>query len=182
MINISQRWHRYATVTGVLLTYSGVDDLIRLIQKFGQCCLLFKCDLQKAYQQTLVHPNYMHQLGYTWQNHISVDWVLLLGLCSAAFICQHVTNAITFLVYKRGVPVANYLDVFVGAHKEARAQQAYQYLGNLLQELGLKECCLPSLCMAFLGVWFRTDTMTLEITPDQLTEIARMFRLAQPMG
>ncbi|CAC5423079.1 unnamed protein product [Mytilus coruscus] len=52
-------------------------------------------------------------------------------------------------------------------------------LKSVLDQCGLEEsaekACEPCLRMSFLGVWFVTEKMTLEVTPDCLVEISELI-------
>jgi hypothetical protein len=58
------------------------------------------------------------------------------------------------------------------------AENAFLYLGNLLHYLGIEEAknkaTGPSTKSAFLGIWFDTNKMTMEVTPDRLIEIKEL--------
>ena len=99
-----------------------------------------------------------------------------MGLRSAAYICQRVTNSVSFMLNSHyGVQVINYLDDFAGCDIPARASASYDALGHVLKQCGLEEsvdkASPPSTSMVFLGVLFDTVTCTLSITQDRLEEI-----------
>ena len=95
-----------------------------------------------------------------------------MGLTSASYICQRVTNAIAYIMFKIGILVLNYLDDFASAETQDRAEFAYQTLGTILEKCGIEEskekACPPSTIMTFVGVLFNTETLTIEITPERL--------------
>lgn len=159
----------------VNLVYPKVDDLVELIKIKGQGCWLFKKDLRKAYRQIFIDPGEYHKVGYKFQNHLYFDSVLSMGLRSSAQICQRVTNAITYMMFKIGVSILNYLDDLAGAEKKDRVDIAYQLLESILAKLGISEstdkACPPATRMLFVGVLFDTVKMTLEICPGRLQEI-----------
>ncbi|CAC5401652.1 unnamed protein product [Mytilus coruscus] len=101
-----------------------------------------------------------------------------MGLGSSAFICQRITNAVTFIAGTFGVDVINYLDDFAGADCPKKAQVSFEKSKSVLDQCGLEEsaekACEPCLRMSFLGVWFDTEKMTLEVTPDRLIEISEL--------
>ena len=103
-----------------------------------------------------------------------------MGLRSAANICQRVTNAISFILLPMGIAILNYLDDLAVAEQQDNATFAYNCLGTVLQKCGFVEsvekASLPSEIMFFLGVLFNTLTMTMEITPERLTEIRHLIR------
>ncbi|VDI21536.1 Hypothetical predicted protein [Mytilus galloprovincialis] len=138
------------------LHYPNVDKLVEIIKKKGPQCHIFKRDLRRAYRQFPLDPKDYNLVGFSWRNHIFVDRVLPMGLKSSAYICQRITNAVSYIVKKFGVEVINYLDDFAGADSPDTADNSFQILKQVLDNC---------------GVWFDTEKMTLEVTPARLTEI-----------
>ena len=160
--------------------FPKVDDFVELIKAKGKGCLLFKRDLARAYRQISVDPKNFNLVSFVWKKHIFCDTVLSMGLRSAANICQRVTNAISFILLQMGIAILNYLDDFAGAERRDNAIFAYNCLGTVLQKCGfvesIEKASPPSEIMSFLGVLFNTLTMTMEITPERLTEIRHLIR------
>ena len=96
----------------IQLRYPSVDNLVNMVRCKGPGCYLFKCDLSRAYRQLPVDPGDLHYLGYKWNWELYIDATLTMGLRSAAFLCQRVTNAIAYIARNNGVSVSNYLDDF----------------------------------------------------------------------
>ena len=161
------------------LSYPSVDNLVEIVKQKGQGCLLFKRDLRRFYRQIPVDPGDVHLLGYSWNNHIYLDRVLPMGMRSACFIAQRVTNAITFLAAKAGISLLNYIDDLAGAEKKEKAHAAHEYVGTLLSDAGLEETiskqCSPAVRMIFLGILFDTLKLTLEVTPERIVEILELL-------
>ena len=157
------------------LIYPKVDDFIQIIKSKGKGCLLFKKDLRRAFRQFPICPSSYNLVGFVWKKHIFCDTVLAMGCRSSAYLCQRVTNAISFIMFKIGVLVLNYLDDLASAEKEELAEFAYNTLGSVLRKCGIEESedksCPPSKIMTFVGVLFNTETMTIEITSERLQEI-----------
>ena len=103
-----------------------------------------------------------------------------MGLRSAAYICQRVTNAFAFMMFRFGLACLNYLDDFASAESKQVAPFAFNLLRELFSRSGLEEAldkaCPPSEVMIFLGVLFNTNTMTMEITPERLLEIRSLIK------
>ncbi|XP_033730957.1 uncharacterized protein LOC117320473 [Pecten maximus] len=157
------------------LTYPRVDDLVDLIKDKGKGCHMFKRDLKRAYRQIPIDPGDIHLVGYMWSGKIYLDRVLSMGLRSAAYICQRVTSTVSFICLQAGYFILNYLDDFAGAETKAKSQNAFEFLGAVLQNGGLVEsqskAVPPSTRMVFLGVLFDTESLTLEVPPFRLQEI-----------
>ena len=157
------------------LFFPRVDDFIKLIKAKGRHCLMFKLDLRKAYRQISICPRDYNLVSFRWKKHIFCDTVLSMGLRNAAAICQRVTNAIAFMMFKIGIAILNYLDDLAGVETKDKAWFAFYCLRQVLEKAGLIEskdkACIPSESMHFLGVLFNSDTMTMEVTSDRLIEI-----------
>lgn len=159
--------------------YPKVDDFVQLIKQKGRGCLLFKKDLRRAYRQIPICPSNYNLVAFVWNKHIFFDSVLSMGLRSAAFLCQRMTNAISFIMFKIGVLILNYLDDLASAETRENAEFAYCTLGTVLQKCGIEEsvdkASPPSTIMTFIGVLFNSETMTVEVTPERLTEIKALI-------
>ena len=99
--------------------------MCELIKAKGNGCLLFKKDLKRAYRQINICPGDYNLVSFIYKTHIFCDTVLSMGLRSAAYICQRVTNAVAYILLTLGVIVLNYLDDFAGAEKVQYAEFAY---------------------------------------------------------
>jgi len=157
------------------LKYPAVDDLVKLVKRFGRGTLLFKVDLKAAFRQIPVDPGDYHLLGYEWDDHLFIDLVLAMGLRSAAYCCQRLTNAIAFIYSNMGYHSVNYLDDFGCADHADAAERAFAALQDLLGRLGVEEsrkkACPPNTTMVFLGVQFDTINLTLEVPQSRLHDI-----------
>jgi hypothetical protein len=161
------------------LSYPSVDDLVELIKVQGRGSLLFKRDLKRAYRQIFVDPIDIPKLGYRWNGELYFDAGLPMGLRSSAYICQRVTNSVSFIMLQRGYKILNYLDDFGGVETPAKASLAFSTLKEVLDELGLKEstskACAPTTRMTFLGILFDTLKCTLEVEPKKLVIIKELL-------
>ena len=91
------------------LTYPTVDHIASLIARKGPGCLIYKCDLRKAYRQFYVDPYDFPLLGFHWNDCYYFDVVLPMGLRSAAMACQRITSDISYICSQQGFDVLNYL-------------------------------------------------------------------------
>ena len=162
------------------LVYPKVDDFIELIKQKGRGCLLFSRDLRRAYRQIPLCPLDYPLVSFIWKKHIFCDCVLSMGSRSAAYCCQRVTNAISFIMFKIGIFVLNYLDDLASAETKDKALFAYNTLGAILEKCGIEEsknkASPPNTIMTFIGVLFNTEKMTIEVTPERLIEIQLLLQ------
>ncbi len=77
------------------------DDLSDLINHFGPGCLLYKRDLSRAFRQLVCDPGDLDKFGYVCNGMIYIDRVLAMGLRSACYSCQMLTDAIMYIFRKR---------------------------------------------------------------------------------
>jgi hypothetical protein len=156
-------------------SFPTVDNLAHQIREVGTDALIFKKDLKRAYRQFPVDPGDAHLLGYCWDGALYVDMALVMGIRSAAFLCQRATSAITYMYNNMGFNIINYIDDLAVCVPGGVADRAYEALGSLLDQLGVQEAeeksCKPARRMEFLGVLFDIDDMTMSITEDRLREI-----------
>ena len=84
-----------------------------------------------------------------------------MGLRSAAYCCQRVTNALVFIHHQMGYWSINYLDDFAGTEERQHAENAFKAMGTILSQVGAskaeEKACAPSTRMGFLGNWFDTQ-------------------------
>ena len=165
----------------ITTNYPSIDELVEAIKVKGMGCLIFKKDLKKAYRQIPVDPGDVPLLGYKWHGRLYFDTSLPMGMRSSAQICQRVTCAVVHVTTVNGFRVVNYLDDFAGAETVNKAAGAYEFLGKVLSDFGLKEseekAREPSTRMSFLGVQFDTVRSTLEVTEDRLVEIKALLEV-----
>ena len=106
-------------------------------------------------------------VGFRWRNQLFFDKMVPMGLRSAAFITQRLTNAIVH-VHRKKYWSINYLDDFGSAEREQDAWNSYNSMTNILQEIGVQEApekaIEPTTRMEFLGNTVDTAKMTLEVS------------------
>ena len=161
------------------IIYPKVDDFIYLIKVKGQGCLLFKVDLKRFYRQINMCPSSLYLVNFVWKKHIFCDIVLSMGCRSSAYIAQRFSNAITFILFKFGIYILNYIDDLASAQTKEKALCACLTLREILKKCkeADKKACPPSTLMTFIGILFNTEKMTLEITEQRLNEIKLLLRL-----
>ena len=84
------------------LSYSSVDEAVRLIREKGTGAQLAKLDLESAYRMTPVHPDDRLLLGMEWKGQLFVDTALPFGLHSAPKVFTAVADALMWIFRKYG--------------------------------------------------------------------------------
>lgn len=137
--------------------------------------MLFKKDLKRAYRWVNVDYGDIHLLGYKIGDKFYFDLVSPNGIRSGAYIMQRISSALKYIFQQKGFDLENFLDDLASCEREMKAWEAYNTLGEIIIEVGLKEsvekACPPSVEMVFLGTGLNMRTMTLFITPDRVQEL-----------
>ena len=114
-------------------------------------------------------------VGYCFNGQMYFDKVLSMGLKSAAFIAQCVTNAVKYMCKVSDISIENYLDDLAGADTPDKALKSFHELGKILEFCGLEEAfekyCPPSTQMIFIGELFDTESLTLLVFHERLQSI-----------
>ena len=146
------------------ITYPKVDNLVSIIKKHGQGCLMWKRDLKSAYRQLPLDPHDYHLLAYTWRGLIYIDLAIPFGLRTGSLAMQRTTNAFVYIMYKQNIDVVGYIDDYAGANSRNIAQADFESVGEYFSLLGLVEspekAISPTTEMEFLGILFNTVDMT----------------------
>jgi hypothetical protein len=166
----------------VSLRYPGIDELVNLIKLKGRGCAIFKKDLKSAYRQLLrIDPADIPLLGLCWEGDMLFDLTQPQGSRSAALCCQRSSSALMHIFkLKSDCTGVNYLDDLAVAEVWSKVWSAYETLGKVIEDSGLKESvnkdCPPDVKMVFLGVLVDTLNMTLSVTPERLSELRILIK------
>ena len=156
----------------------SVQSMVNRINVLGPGCLLYKRDLKGAFRQFCTDPGDYGFAGLHWDGDVYIDTRLAMGLRSAAYCCQSVTELIARIAGKEA-HVLVYLDDFGGAEKADRAEVAFNYLGSVLKYCGLVEAqekaVPPSTRMDWLGICFDTKEWTMSLKPGKLEDLLSLL-------
>ena len=159
------------------LTFPKTDDFAFRIFELGKGCCMFKIDLSRYFRQIPLDPGDYSLIGYVIDGQIYFDKVLPMGMRSAPYIAQRITNAIAFIHRQLSYFLLNYVDDFVGAELRQKAWAAYEALTRILEELRVEtskgKLVPPTKKLEFLTITFDSETMTMEISQDKLEEIRK---------
>ena len=116
----------------------SVQSMVSRLNELGRNCLMYKRDLKGAFRQFPIDPRDYRCTGLSWNGQVYVDTRLAMGLRSAAYCCQSVTELIAKIASQRA-HVLVYLDDFGGAELAEKAMESFNHLGWLLGHFGLVE-------------------------------------------
>ena len=108
------------------------------------------------------------------------DTVLAMGQRNAAMACSRTTKAIMYMHHNMGYNGTSYLDDLIGVSTAEQGIEAFNELGQLLQELGLVEnlskACPPATIQLVLGVEINTVEGTISVSGERMIEITALVR------
>ena len=166
------------------VSYSRVDDAIRLIVAAGRGALLAKLDIKHAYRIVPIHPDDRYLLGMKWRGQYFVDVALPFGLRSAPAIFNTFANAFEWtLVNNYHVEqLLHYLDDFftLGPSGSDVCARSLDTIKQAARELGVplapEKCEGPTTRLVFLGIELDSEHMTASLPEDKLTELTVIVR------
>ena len=157
------------------LKFPKTDEFAFRIHQLGPGCYMFKVDLSRYFHQIPLDPGDYSLIGYIINGKIYFDKVLPMGMRSAPYIAQRITDAIAYIQRSLEYFILNYVDDFVGAEVKEKAWQAYESLTHLLQNLRVdtspEKIVPPTTKLEFLGITFNSKSMTMEISQMKLQDI-----------
>ena len=141
----------------VHVSYSSLEDAIRLICQCGSSPFLAKLDIKHAFRLIPIKPSQYPLLCIKWNNKFFVDRCLPMGARSSAHIFELFSTAIHFIANKIGIrDLVHYLDDFllIGFSRSTCLEFMNLFIG-LLNELGVpiagEKTLGPVQCLEFLG-------------------------------
>ena len=122
----------------IKLVYPKVYDFIQLIKEKGSGCLLYKTDLRRAFRQLNLCPSLYNLCAFVLNKHIFCDSVLPMGAKSSDSLCQRFSNAISFILFKIGIYILNYLDDLASAEPDRMHHLLLEHYSHLWRNVELK--------------------------------------------
>ena len=164
------------TYLDVAVSFSlpSVQSMVSRINLLGYGCLMYKRDLSGAFRQFNIDPGDYRYAGMSWDGKVFVDTRLVMGLRSAAYCCQSVTQIVAKIACRKA-HVLVYLDDFGGAELADNAAASFAHLGQLLNYFGLEEALdkavAPTTKMDWLGITLDTLQWTMALKDSKLKEL-----------
>ena len=159
------------------LSFPKVDDFALRIHQLGTEAAMFKIDLSRYFRQLPLDPGDYSLIGYIIEGKIYFDKMLPMGMRSAPYIAQRVTDVIAYIHKSMEFYLLNYVDDFVSAEKKERIWEGFRFLTQLLQDLGVEtskeKVVQPTNRMAFLGITFDAGKQTMEIPEHKVKDITQ---------
>ena len=166
------------------VSYSKVDDAIRLIVKTGKGTLMGKIDIKNAYRIIPIHPDDRYLLGMKWRDQYFVDLALPFGLRSPPGIFNTLADSYEWVLQNNyDIPdLLQYPDDFLTLGP-AGLVSCSESLGSMQRAaldtgipLAPEKCEGPTTCLVFLGIELDSEHMTARLPHDKAEELRVVIR------
>ena len=170
------------------LQYIKVDQVIRMVSRYGPSALMAKFEVESAYQNIPVHPDDCFLPGMRWRGQFYVDLLLPFGLRSAPFIFNSIADMVEWILLNKHHPsnLLQYLDDFITAGPPQSSQCAYNLnmAVSVCHRLGLplhaNKCVGPATSMAILGIELDSVNQVACLPEDKLLALRELIHSRMP--
>ena len=101
------------------LTFPTIDHIVNEVKQAGRGCHVFKVDVSRAFCHVKVDPGDLDLLGLEWRGASYLDTCVPFGMRHGTQIFQCVSDAVRYMMRRRGHTVLNYVDDFLGVGHRA---------------------------------------------------------------
>ena len=156
--------------------YRTVNKIVKQLNAIGPVANIFKVDISRAFRHIRIDPGDIDLLGLQHQGKYFLDLSLPLGYKLGSFFFMKISDAVCYIMKNNGHnSLLNYIDDLIYTALPSTINNSYQFLLDLLQQLGLdissKKLHPPSTQAVCLGILFDTVPRTVAIPPDKLQKI-----------
>lgn len=154
--------HEHSTVS-----YSTIDDAIKLIKQLGPGCFMAKTDIKNAFRLLPIRPQDYPLLGMVWKESYYYDRCMPMGCSSSCSTFEKFSTAVQWIAQnKLNIHCMLHLldDFFLAARSEKLCKDQLDLFLCLCNYLGIpmapEKTCGPSTNMSFAGI--ELDTLLSE--------------------
>jgi len=161
------------------LQYIRVDDIVKMVSKFGFGALIAKFDVLAAYRNVAIHPSDRALLGMRWRGKFYVDLALPFGLRSAPFIFDSIAAMVEWILINKYqvAELVHYLDDFItaGPQNSNVCARNLSIALRVCSELGIPlhpdKCEGPSTVLVVLGIELDSINQIARLPSDKLSKL-----------
>ena len=157
------------------LKFPTIDDICNEIGKNPNEILMSKIDISRAFRNLRIDPGDALKFGLSWRGQYYQDLSAAFGWIHGSASFQLVADVITHIMKRKGFKTFAYIDDFILINPKSKAQQAFDTLTDLLQELGLPmnndKRTPPTRTLTCLGICLDLNTNTLSIDAGKIEAI-----------
>jgi hypothetical protein len=160
--------------------YDSIDQVVHLVQKFGQGCLMAKTDIEDAFRIIPIHPSDYYLLGFTWEGKFYYDKCLPMGASSSCKIFETFSTALQWVmenVYHVS-GMSHILDdfFFVGPPDSVSCRNDLASFLFLCKSIGvpikMEKTQAPTTSIVIYGIEVDSTKMECRLPLDKITKIS----------
>ena len=161
--------------------YPTVDIIVNTLNTLGPGANIFKVDISRAFRHLRIDPGDIDLLALQHRDELYLDLSLPFGYRLGAFFFSKISDAVRYIMSQHGHnALLNYIDDLIYCGLPSKIHESYQFLVNLLHELGLdisqKKLQPPDTKVTCLGIEFDTINRTMSIPSQKLSEIIQICK------
>ena len=157
------------------LKFPTVDNIVQEIINCNDDPHLIKIDVSRAFRNLRVDPRDGLKFGLKWGDSYFIDGAIAFGWVHGSASFQLASDAVRFIMKKKGFDVFAYIDDFIIVSPKHKAHLAFHALHDLLSELGLPinpaKCDPPSKVLICLGIEVNIDANSISIPTSKIDSI-----------
>ena len=157
--------------TRFALKLPSIDGIVNDIISTGEDPVMFKVDVARAFRTLTVDAL---KLGIKWNNKFYLDKSVAFGWISGTASFQLLSDSIGYFM-RNHCKLHCYIDDYVAVLPKYKADEAFDRLCLLLQELGLplndEKLTPPTKFLTYLGITIDINNNTLAINNEKLQDI-----------
>ena len=119
------------------LKFLSIDNIVDRINCVKGEVRLTKVDVARAFRNLRVDPADALKLGIRWKGDYFLDGSAAFGWIHGSAAFQLLSNAIVFIMSQKGYHMFAYIDDYILVNEIGDAEQAFDSLVDLLNELGV---------------------------------------------
>lgn len=164
------------------VSYSGVNDVILVLQNLGRGARMAKTDIESAFRILPIHPDDYHLLGFTWNGAFYYDKCLAMGAASSCRTFEIFSTALEWIARNKckSRAVIHILDDFLFiAPAYDEAYLALSHFKEICCMVGVplsqNKTYLPATTMEFMGITLDAESMEARLPIDKVEKIRKLL-------
>ena len=161
------------------VSYETIDNVVTLVQKFGQGALVAKADIEDAFRIIPISPKDYPLLGFRYANKIYFDKALPMGCSTSCQTFEKFSQAVQWILIKlfNVSGMSHILDdfIFIGPAKSPLCQLSLDAFMTLASDVNIPvketKTVLPTTCCIVHGIEFDTLKWELRLPGDKGVKI-----------
>ena len=124
-----------------VLKFPNIDHIAEDITQCMDDCVLFKIDVARAFRNLRVDPVDSLKFGIKWNGAYYADLGVAFGWTHRSAAFQILSDAVAHIVAMADIKLHCYIDDYIAVVPKAEAEDKFQFVCDLLAELGLPLNC-----------------------------------------